>query len=156
MRAARHEASRGKTGPGAEGPITCRVSDSDATVSALSLLAVTPQRRARPVCSSFMAYIDGPPLDGNETDTLLGALERSRATLAWKCGGLDEAGMRATVGTSSMTLGGLLKHLAGVEDEYFTRRLLGRDLPPPWDTVDWTTIPTGSGTRPRRTHPSSS
>ncbi|SBT65724.1 Protein of unknown function (DUF664) [Micromonospora sediminicola] len=84
-----------------------------------------------------MAYIDGPPLDGNETDTLLGALERSRATLAWKCGGLDEAGMRATVGTSSMTLGGLLKHLAGVEDEYFTRRLLGRDLPPPWDTVDW-------------------
>ena len=40
-----------------------------------------------------------------------------------------------------MTLGGLLKHLALVEDEYFTRRLLGRDLGPPWDTADWDADP---------------
>jgi lysophospholipase L1-like esterase len=33
--------------------------------------------------------------------------------------GLDAAGLNATVGASSMTLGGLLKHLALVEDEFF-------------------------------------
>ena len=40
-----------------------------------------------------------------------------------------------------MTLGGLLKHLALVEDDYFTKRLLGRDYPPPWDAVDWDADP---------------
>jgi uncharacterized damage-inducible protein DinB len=78
-----------------------------------------------------------PPVAGNETDTLLGSLERQRATLAWKCGGLDAAGLQATVGASSITLGGLLKHLALVEDDYFTRRLQGRPLGHPWDTGDW-------------------
>jgi uncharacterized damage-inducible protein DinB len=78
-----------------------------------------------------------PPLAGDETDTLLGFLEFQRATLAWKCGGLDAAGLRATVGASSMTLGGLLKHLAYVEDHWCSRRLHGRDPTPPWDTVDW-------------------
>lgn len=77
-----------------------------------------------------------PPAAGNETDTLLGSLERQRATLAWKCGGLDAAGMRTTIGASTITLGGLLKHLAKVEDDYFSGRLLGRDPQPPWDTVD--------------------
>jgi uncharacterized damage-inducible protein DinB len=36
-----------------------------------------------------------------------------------------------------MTLGGLLKHLAYVEDDWFSRALHGRDKAPPWDTVDW-------------------
>ena len=79
----------------------------------------------------------GPPVAGDETATLLGSLERQRAIFAWKCGGLDAAGLQATVGASSMTLGGLLKHLALVEDDYFSGRLLGRDPAPPWDTVDW-------------------
>jgi hypothetical protein len=82
-----------------------------------------------------------PPIAGDEVATLLGSLERQRATLAWKCGGLDAAGLRATVGASSMTLGGLLKHLALVEDDTFSRRLLGRDLGPPWDAVDWRADP---------------
>ena len=79
----------------------------------------------------------GPPVAGDEAATLLGSLDRQRAIFAWKCGGLDAAGLRATAAASSMTLGGLLKHLALVEDEYFSRRLLGRDLGPPWDAVDW-------------------
>ena len=83
----------------------------------------------------------GPPVAGDEAATLLGSLERQRAIFAWKCGGLDAAGLRATAAASSMTLGGLLKHLALVEDEYFTRRLLGRDYGPPWDTVDWDADP---------------
>jgi uncharacterized damage-inducible protein DinB len=78
-----------------------------------------------------------PPLAGDETATLLGFLDFQRATFAWKCGGLDAAGLSATVGTSSMTLGGLLKHLGYVEDYWFGRRLHGRDPQPPWDTVDW-------------------
>jgi uncharacterized damage-inducible protein DinB len=82
-----------------------------------------------------------PPVAGDETATLLGSLERQRAILAWKCGELDTAGLRATLGASTMTLGGLLKHLALVEDEYFSGRLLGRELGPPWDAVDWDADP---------------
>jgi uncharacterized damage-inducible protein DinB len=78
-----------------------------------------------------------PPLAGNEVETLLGFLDYQRGTLAWKTAELDADGLRATVGVSSMTLGGMLKHLAWVEDYWFTYRLLGRDPGPPWDTVDW-------------------
>ncbi|MGH8827260.1 MAG: DinB family protein [Jiangellaceae bacterium] len=78
-----------------------------------------------------------PPLAGDETATLLGSLDRQRATLAWKCGDVDAAGLRATLAPSSITLGGLLKHLALIEDHTFSRKLLGRELGPPWDTVDW-------------------
>jgi hypothetical protein len=82
-----------------------------------------------------------PPLADDETATLLGFLEFQRATLAWKCKGLDAAGLGATVGVSSMTLGGMLKHLALVEDSWFSEWLRGRSLPPPWDTVDWDADP---------------
>ncbi|MGY1624306.1 DinB family protein [Geodermatophilus sp. SYSU D00965] len=83
----------------------------------------------------------GPPLAGDEVATLLGSLERQRATLAWKAGGLDEAGLRATVGTSSITLGGLLKHLAFVEALTFSTKFLGRSPGAPWDTADWDAEP---------------
>ena len=82
-----------------------------------------------------------PPVAGDETATLLGSLERQRAYLAWKCGGLDAAGLRATLPPSTITLGGLLKHLALIEDHYFSVKLQGRDLGPPWDTVDWEADP---------------
>jgi uncharacterized damage-inducible protein DinB len=82
-----------------------------------------------------------PPLAADEAATLLGFLDFQRATLAWKCAGLDAAGLQATVAASSMTLGGLLKHLAYVEDVWCSRRLHGRDPAPPWDTVDWQADP---------------
>ena len=78
-----------------------------------------------------------PPLAADEVDTLLGFLDYQRATLAWKCSGLDAAAWRSTVGPSSMTLGGMLKHLAFVEDSWFSQWLYGHDPQPPWDTVDW-------------------
>ena len=78
-----------------------------------------------------------PPLAGTEEETLAGSLERQRATFAWKTAGLDAAALHATVGASSMTLAGLLKHLAGVEAIYFSWRLRGRDPGAPWNTVDW-------------------
>jgi hypothetical protein len=82
-----------------------------------------------------------PPLAGDEAATLLGFLEFQRATLAWKCEGLDAAGLRTTVAASSMTLGGMFKHLAYVEDQWCSRFLHGREPEPPWDTVDWQADP---------------
>jgi uncharacterized damage-inducible protein DinB len=82
-----------------------------------------------------------PPLAAGEAATLLGFLEFLRATLAWKCAGLDAAGLAATVGPSTMTLGGMLKHLAYVEFTWIARRLHGQGQQPPWDAVDWTADP---------------
>jgi uncharacterized damage-inducible protein DinB len=82
-----------------------------------------------------------PPLAADETATLLGFLDYQRATLGWKCRGLDGAGLRATTAASSMTLGGLLKHMALVEDGWFSRALHGRDRQPPWNAVDWEADP---------------
>ena len=82
-----------------------------------------------------------PPLRADETATLLAFLEWQRATLAWKCSGVDAAGLAATVSTSSMSLGGLWKHQALSEDYWFSRQLLGRDAAEPWDSVDWTADP---------------
>jgi uncharacterized damage-inducible protein DinB len=82
-----------------------------------------------------------PPLAGDEAATLLGFLDFQRATLEWKCRGLDAAGLAATVGASSMTLGGMIKHLALVEEWWFSQWLRGRGPHPPWDTVDWDADP---------------
>lgn len=82
-----------------------------------------------------------PPLAGTEVEHLTGALDRLRTTFRWKAGGLDAAGLQTRVGSSTMTLAGLLKHLALVEDHYFTAKLSGDPLGPPWDTADMETDP---------------
>jgi hypothetical protein len=82
-----------------------------------------------------------PPIAGDETAALLGELERVRSYLAWKCGGLDAAELRMRLGPSAITLGGLLKHLAHVEDAHFSRLLFDRPPGPPWDEVDWSAQP---------------
>jgi uncharacterized damage-inducible protein DinB len=82
-----------------------------------------------------------PPVAADETATLLGFLDFQRATLAWKCAGVDADGMRVKVAASSMTLGGLLKHMALVEESWFARALHGWDRQPPWDAVDWDATP---------------
>jgi len=82
-----------------------------------------------------------PPIAGNEVDTLIGSLERQRNTLAWKCRGVDAAGMNVTVGASAITLGGLLKHLALAEAEKFVIMLLGESPGAPWDEIDWDASP---------------
>ncbi len=77
-----------------------------------------------------------PPLAGSETEHLVAALERQRATFRWKTDGLGSRDLQARIPSSAMTLGGLLKHLALVEDYYFTARLAGEPLGPPWDGGD--------------------
>lgn len=82
-----------------------------------------------------------PPLAGSEVEHLLGMLDRLRWTFRWKADGLDAAGLSATVGASSLTLGGLLKHLAAVEAIQFTWKAFRGDPGPPWNTADWESTP---------------
>lgn len=78
-----------------------------------------------------------PPLTADESATLTGFLDFQRATLEWKCDGLDAAALNVTVGESTMTLGGMLKHLAYVEQHWCRVVLHERSPEPPWSTVDW-------------------
>lgn len=85
--------------------------------------------------------IHEPSMTGSEADMLLFAVDRSRAQFAWKCGGLGAAGLRKPYPPSAMTLGGLLKHLALVEDRYTAVDLTGQPVGPPWDAVDFDADP---------------
>ena len=67
---------------------------------------------------------------------LLFALDRSRATFAWKVGGLDAAALRQPHAPSSMTLGGLIKHLALCEDSKTAEFVTGQPLGAPWNGVE--------------------
>jgi len=82
-----------------------------------------------------------PPLAGTELEHLTGALDRLRTTFRWKADGLDAAGLRSRIGASSLTLGGLLKHLAFVEEYLFTAKLRGQPPGEPWRGVDWDAQP---------------
>ena len=81
-----------------------------------------------------------PRPSADEVETLLAFLDFQRATLAWKCSGLGPSGHQAKIAASSITLGGLLKHLACVEDYWFSYRLHGNDEAPPWDTLEWDAV----------------
>ena len=76
-----------------------------------------------------------------EAESLLSVLERNRRTFAWKTSGLDEKGLRATAAASSMTLGGLVKHVALVEADWLAVKLAGREYGAPWDAVDFDADP---------------
>ena len=82
-----------------------------------------------------------PPVNGDEVSTLLGSLDRQRATFAWKVGGLSASQLAIGVGTSTITLGGLVKHLALVEDHYFSVRLHDHRPSAPFDSIDWVQDP---------------
>ncbi len=67
---------------------------------------------------------------------MLFSVERSRATFAWKVGGLGADDLhRRSVPTTEMTLGGLLKHLALCEDRFTAEFLRGEPYPEPWQSV---------------------
>ncbi len=82
-----------------------------------------------------------PPTSGDEAAALFGFLDYQRATLRWKCSGIDAEGLRTSVAASDLTLGGLVKHMALVEDGWFRRRLFDQDQIPPWSEVDWDADP---------------
>jgi hypothetical protein len=70
-----------------------------------------------------------PPLAGTEIEHVIGSLDRLRATFRWKADGLDALGLSTRIGVSTLTIGGLLKHLALVEDHMFSVRLTGEPMP---------------------------
>jgi uncharacterized damage-inducible protein DinB len=82
-----------------------------------------------------------PPLDGSETETLVGFLDYQRATLAYKTGGLDAPAMAVRIAASTLTLAGIVHHLAWVEQYWFAEVLHGRDRSPYWAGVDFTADP---------------
>ena len=88
--------------------------DQTRTPSAADLLAARPE----------------PPFAADER-TMLGAwLDYHRATLLWKCAGLSDGQLRErSVPPSTMSLLGLVRHMAEVERHWFDRVLLGAETP---------------------------
>jgi uncharacterized damage-inducible protein DinB len=75
----------------------------------------------------------GPPLLGGERETLRAFLDYHRATLAMKCQGLSDGELRQrSMPPSTLTLLGLVRHLAEVERTWFRRVINGEDIPLRW------------------------
>jgi hypothetical protein len=73
---------------------------------------------------------DGPRL-GDERTTLVEALRSARLTLEMKCSGLDaEALARRSVEPSTLSLLGLVRHLAEMERQTFREMMAGQDVLP--------------------------
>lgn len=67
---------------------------------------------------------------GDERATLAEFLRRQRLTLQLKCDGLDPSQLaRRAVEPSTMSLLGLVRHMAEVERTWFRRRFASQDLP---------------------------
>jgi Protein of unknown function (DUF664) len=71
-----------------------------------------------------------------EIDNLTRFLDHQRETLRFKAGGLDHDQLQRTLPPSDLTLGGMVKHLAFVEDWWFGRHLQDEQSEP-WASVDW-------------------
>ncbi|MCX4694574.1 DinB family protein [Streptomyces sp. NBC_01408] len=71
-----------------------------------------------------------PSTTADEREMLEGWLDYHRATLAWKCEGLDDEQLRRTpLAPSELSLLGLVRHLAEVERYWFREIMAGEDLP---------------------------
>jgi len=82
-----------------------------------------------------------PPSCGAELLQLTSFLDYQRETLLQKAEGLTDAQLAQPLPPSSLTLGGLLNHLAYVEDTWFRVRFAGDSDDPLWDAVDWAADP---------------
>ena len=78
-----------------------------------------------------------PPLRADEVTMLRSFLTYHRDTFRQKTGGLTRDQLNATLPPSTMTLGGMTKHLALVESSWFSEDLLGEPMMAPFDAVDW-------------------
>jgi uncharacterized damage-inducible protein DinB len=70
------------------------------------------------------------PWMGDEREMLAAWLDYHRQTLLWKCSGLSAEQLRQrAIEPSSLSLLGLVRHMAEVERAWFRRRVAGEDLP---------------------------
>lgn len=76
-----------------------------------------------------------------EATAVLAVLERNRRVFGWKTADLDQPALGATTAATTMTLGGLIKHVAFVKADWLAVKLAGELYGPPWDTVDFDADP---------------
>ncbi len=79
--------------------------------------------------------------DADERATLVEMLEYYRVVLLRKAWGVPDADLARRLGPSNLTLGGLLLHMALVEDIWFSHRIRGDEPVEPWKSVDWDVDP---------------
>ena len=95
----------------------------------------TPQPRAWKFLDPAEDPREGGPLVGDERTALTEFLRTQRLTLQLKCDGLDaEQLARRAIEPSTMSLLGLVRHMAEVERAWFRRRFAGQDVPKRYQT----------------------
>jgi hypothetical protein len=82
-----------------------------------------------------------PPFAADERSTLVAFLDYFRTVLARKSVGLSSEQLASTLPPSTLTLGGLLKHMAFVETYWFAMVWSGEPDGEPWASVDWDATP---------------
>ena len=78
-----------------------------------------------------------PGFHDDEVQMLRAFLDHYRATIRLQASGLTDAQLDQALAPSDLTLGGMLKHLAFVEDYWFSYHLMAHEPTPPWDTAPW-------------------
>jgi uncharacterized damage-inducible protein DinB len=79
-----------------------------------------------------------PGLAADELTSLTQFLDFHRQTFVDKVSGLSAEQLAAhPIASSAMTIGGMIKHLAVVEDSWFQQDLLARPLGEPWESAPW-------------------
>jgi len=78
-----------------------------------------------------------PPFAGTESEHVIGSLDRLRATFRWKSDGLDAEQIHDPATASTLTVAGLLKHVAVQEDYAAFVKIAGRPMPAEWDENLW-------------------
>lgn len=82
-----------------------------------------------------------PVRDADEHQSLTQYLDYQRETMLLKADGLTQEQMGRRHPPSNLSIGGLLNHLALVEDNWVQVRYLGRPEEEPWVSVDWDADP---------------
>jgi uncharacterized damage-inducible protein DinB len=95
------------------------------------IAGMSPSRRADMFVDPDNDPRESGPALADERATLLDYLQYHRQTLELKCSGLDAAQLaRRSVEPSTLSLLGLVRHLADVERNWFRRVMAGQDAPP--------------------------
>ncbi|MDI3404971.1 DinB family protein [Streptomyces cavernicola] len=87
-----------------------------------------PERRVELAAGADSEGRFGGPSTGDERALLTSVLDAQRATLQLKCAGLGPELVQRSVPPSSLSLLGLVRHLADVERRWFRAVLAGQDV----------------------------
>jgi hypothetical protein len=78
-----------------------------------------------------------PAYSNDEVAMLRSFIDYYRATIRLQASGLTDAQLDQALPPSDLTLGGMLKHLAFVEDYWFSYHLTAHEPAPPWGAAPW-------------------